>query len=173
QETVPGIFLELTGIEVEEYDPQYQKMTKTAGVYADGTAALWCDVIKPKTAKVLGRYLEDYYKDEACFTKNTYGSGSVYYLGCDLDEEAMKRLALYLKSQSMLSTEIESRKGVEVVEVEQEAEGGKTIVVMNHNAHQVMLAASKLYYDVLNDKFIEDAVELEPYGVCILERPRD
>lgn len=57
---------------------------------------MWCDIVKPVTAKILGRYTSDFYAGEACMTVNQTGKGEVYYLGCDLDEKAMKMLAVYL-----------------------------------------------------------------------------
>ena len=53
---------------------------------------MWCDIIKPITAKTLGIYTSDFYSGVPCFTENSVGSGSVYYVGCDLDQEAQKNV---------------------------------------------------------------------------------
>ena len=79
--TIPGVFADMAGITVEDYDPQYRKQTAVSGVFGEGCADLWCDIITPKDAEVLGVYTGDYYEGEACFTKNRFGEGTVYYLG--------------------------------------------------------------------------------------------
>lgn len=51
---------------------------------------MWCDIVEPVTAKVIGKYTSDFYAGEACMTVNQIGKGEVYYLGCDLDESHEK-----------------------------------------------------------------------------------
>ena len=50
------------------------------------------DIIKPDTAKTICTYGSEYYKGESAVTVNEYGKGRVYYVGCDLDNDAMKEL---------------------------------------------------------------------------------
>ncbi|MCD7736648.1 MAG: beta-galactosidase [Lachnospiraceae bacterium] len=92
-ETVPGVFAELAGIQVNDYDPQMEKQTTSSGVFGEAKSTLWCDIIEETTARPLGVYTSDFYAGKSCMTVNEYGNGEVYYLGCDLDDDAMLRLA--------------------------------------------------------------------------------
>ena len=115
-ETVPGVFADLAGVEIEDYDPLLEKTTATTGVFGNGMAHMWCDIVKPVTAKVIGKYTSDFYAGEACMTVNQIGKGEVYYLGCDLDEKAMKMLAVYLGRKAGIDMDLYKVDGVEVVD---------------------------------------------------------
>lgn len=165
--TVPGDFAELTGIEVYEYDPQFEKETEVSGVFGNGKAKLWCDVITPLTAKVLGRYNEDFYAETPCLTRNNYGEGNAYYLGCDLEEDAMLHLMQYLCRQTGLETEPFIIEGVERVPVTD----GKTeaLFVMNHNTHSVTVPLDRQYTEMLSDTRVQDTIYLKAFDVAVLK----
>ena len=165
--TVPGDFAELTGIEVEEYDPQFQKQTPAAGVFGAGTADLWCDIIDPKDTEVLGVYTGDYYAGKPCLTRNRRGEGTVYYLGCDLDHAAMDRLAEYLCKEEGISCSYTHQEGVEQVLATDGEKGA--LFVMNHNAHTVVVPLEKSGIDAMTGKPFGRQVTLEPYGVAVVE----
>lgn len=166
QETVPGYFTELAGVEVEDYDPLLEKSTEFSGVFGKGRASKWCDIIKPVTAKVLGVYISDFYSGEPCFTENVVGKGHVYYVGCDLDEEAQKFLAVYLGRRADIDIDLYRIDGVETVEA---TDGEHTVIfVMNHNEYPVSVPLTKEYKEMLSEKNTDNVLKLEPYGVGIL-----
>ena len=166
-ETVPGIFSELAGIEIHDYDPQFQKQTRVSGTFGEGTASLWCDVITLSTAKSLGVYVDGYYANQPCFTVNNYGSGQVYYLGCDLDETAMDKLAKYMCDKADIPVDIYNIPGVEVVEATDDKENA--LFVMNHNNYPVVVPLNEKYTEMITGQEINDIVLLEPYEVAILK----
>lgn len=167
KETVPGVFADLAGIQVHDYDPQFHKRTRISGTFGEGTANLWCDVITPTSAKSLGVYIDDYYAGQSCFTVNTHGSGEVYYLGCDLDESAMDRLAKYMCRIAGIPVEIYNIPGVETVEATDGKE--KALFVMNHNSYPVVIPLIKGYTDMLRQEEVKEIIQLEPYEVAILK----
>lgn len=166
-ETVPGGLSDLAGIEVYDYDPLFQKETSVSGVFGEGKARLWCDVITPKTAKSLGLYTEDYYAGESCMTVNQYGKGQVYYMGCDLDEEAMKRVTQYIAAKAEISMGLYSIRGLEIVE----ASDGKqdAVFIMNHNAYPLVVSLDRQYTEMITDSKVEDTITVEPYGAAVLK----
>lgn len=167
-ETVPGVFAEMAGIEVEEYDPQYQKETGVSGVFGEGAAKIWCDVIKPTTAETMGVYTKDYYAGQPCMTVNEYGKGKVYYLGCDLDEAAMDKLMKYLAHKAVIPVGLYSIKGLEIVE---STDGRKNaLFILNHNACPVVVPLEEGYTEMLEGRSIRDTIIIEPYGVAVLSR---
>lgn len=164
--SVPGVFADLAGVEVYDYDPQFQKETSVSGVFGEGCAKLWCDVITPLSARGLGLYTKDYYAGKPCMTVNEYGKGNVYYMGCDLDEAAMSRLMKYFAAKSGIQVRLYSVKGLETVE----ATDGKAnaIFIMNHNDYPLVAALDKKYTEMLTDKEVEDTITVEPYGIAVL-----
>lgn len=166
-QTVPGVFASLAGVEVHDYDAQYQHQTQVSGVFGKGTASLWCDVIDTKEATPLGVYTQRYFAGKPCFTVNRQGEGNVYYIGCDLDESAMQNLARYLGAQAGLEIPLYQVEGVETVY----ATDGKRkpVFVLNHNDVPVTVPVSKKYTNMLTESPVECALTLEPFGVAILD----
>lgn len=168
QETVPGYFAELAGVEVEDYDPLLEKSAEVSGVFGKGKASMWCDIIKPITAKTLGIYTSDFYSGVPCFTENSVGSGSVYYVGCDLDQEAQKMLSVYLGRKAGIHMDLYQIDGVETVDA---TDGEKeALFVMNYNEYPVTVPIETKCKDLLNEKDVEKVLVLEPFGVAVLDR---
>ena len=166
-QTVPGVLANLAGVEVHDYDPQYQHQTNVHGVFGAGTAKLWCDVIDPVTAQTLGVYTQNFYARKPCLTVNAVGDGSVYYLGCDLDEPAMMNFARYLSTQAGLDLPPYSIAGVEIVHA---TDGQRRpTFVLNHNANPVVIPITGRHINRMTMEPVEGALLLEPYGVAILD----
>jgi beta-galactosidase len=169
-ETVPGSFSELAGVKVHDYDPQLEKQTKVSGVFGEGTASLWCDIVETTTAVTLGVYIDDFYAGRSCFTVNKYGSGETYYLGCDLDGQAMDKLMKYLGKIANLPISLYSVPGVETVEAADGKE--KALFLMNHNTYPVVIALEKDYTEMITGQEIKDIIHIAPYGVAVLNQLR-
>lgn len=166
-ETVPGVFADLAGVEVEDYDPLLEKTTATTGVFGNGMAHMWCDIVKPVTAKVIGKYTSDFYAGEACMTVNQIGKGEVYYLGYDLDEKAMKMLAVYLGRKAGIDMDLYKVDGVEVVDATDGT--NDALFILNYNDHSVIVSMEQSYENMITHETVENVVELKPYDVAILK----
>ncbi len=127
-DTLPCAFRELAGIEVEEFAP----LRKPVGVegLVQCAARLWCDVIKPVTARVLCTYRDCYFQGKAAVTVNAYGKGKVYYVGCDLEAEALEELVRHISSQAGIAV-TEAPRGVEILRRED------CTAVLNYNDYEV------------------------------------
>lgn len=90
---LPTVYRELIGAHVEEYDPIGWD---TASVrYTDGSVykcRQWCDVICPEGAEILAVYDSEFYKGRAAVTRNSYGSGKVYYIGTVSEKSLYQKL---------------------------------------------------------------------------------
>lgn len=166
-ETVPGIFSEMAGIEIHDYAPQFEKETQVSGVFGKGTANLWCDIMTPTTAQSLGVYISEFYANETCLSVHPFGKGNVYYLGCDLDEQAMSRLMKYLGEKSDIPMKLYHVEGVETVT----ATDGITeaLFLLNHNHYPAVMSLDKTYQEMISNKECKDNIVIEPYGVAILK----
>lgn len=155
---VPGVFAELAGIEVEEFDSLRDTEVSLSGSF-EGKARLWCDIIKPVTAKPLCSYDSEYYKGKAAVTVNSYGKGKVFYVGCDLDETAMEKLVLLVSEAAEIET-IRTVAGVEVIKRK-----GCTIL-LNHNKEEADIGKIAEGMSLISGREFEG--KLEPFGVEFL-----
>ena len=151
-----GGFKEIAGIEAVEFDAP-RKPVKIYGEVS-GSAEIWCDIIKPDTAKTICTYGSEYYKGESAVTVNEYGKGRVYYVGCDLDNDAMKELVRIISKSANVET-VDTPNGVEVVKRDD------CTIILNHNENEV---DTKIKGVSLFDGLEFNGV-LDGYGVQFLE----
>lgn len=125
---LPTIYSELTGIRINEYDAigndkQELKIVddRLAEIYncecesfnenssvnnglaTKPMATKWCDLIIPDKAEVLMTYAENFYKDVAAVTRNSYGEGKAYYLGTVLNRCAYISIAKMIALENEIS----------------------------------------------------------------------
>lgn len=158
--TLPCAFRDLAGVEIEEFDA-LRKPTHITGLIS-GEAVLWCDVISPVNAEVLCTYSDRYFKGKAAITVNSFGKGKVYYVGCDLEPDALKELIKYISAKEGIEM-WETPAGVEVVQRE------NCMILLNHNDHEAET-------DICGQSLIsgkEFNGNLEAYGVEFLLRTNE
>lgn len=115
QEPLPGIFADLAGAFVTEYDPiglkkqnfrikkdSWKQGSKLCIAKEDAdssyakeeiTCTLWCDILEAESAEVLAVYGENFYENAPAVTRNHFGQGEVYYIGTVLNRRGMVSLA--------------------------------------------------------------------------------
>ena len=96
-------------------------------------AGIFRDMLAVRDAEILYRYGDPFYQEFAAVTRRKEGSGTVYYLGCGMDEALTAGLMGRIMADSGIET-IPSDDGVEVV-----VRGGaeqRVRMYLNHNAQQ-------------------------------------
>ena len=156
-DTLPGAFRELAGIEVEEFDA-VRKPTHIGGRISS-SVKVWADIIKPVTAETISYYSDRYFKGSSAITVNNYGRGKVYYVGCDLEAEALSNLV------KMISLDVEvdlceETKGVEIVK----RKGCE--IILNHNDYDVITTHKGV--SLLSGEIFDG--RLPAFGVEIIEK---
>ena len=166
--TLPGDFMELAGVEIEEFDSiNGDRRVKVSTAYGGGSASIWCDVLKPVSAGAIGTYASDYYSGKPSITINSYGKGKVYYIGCDLDQDCLNRLVSEIASESGVFPVIaEPVDGVEAVR--KEKDGREYLVLLNHNGSAVTIDLHGRYTELITGNNIDRLLSLPPYGVAFL-----
>ena len=78
----PGPLRPVLGIWTEETDALYDDERNGIRLEngAEYACSTMCDLIHAETARVLGRYTDDFYAGEPCVTRNDYGAGRAYYI---------------------------------------------------------------------------------------------
>ncbi len=136
KKALPGYVREISGIEIHEVEAlsSNQKVAvKGVGEYTGlaSSCSIWRDIITPTTADTLYEYDDSFYS-QAAVTKNRFGKGSVYYVGCGIDANVLSTLANTIVKEQGIH-HIESEEGIEVYTRTLE-DGKQYYFLMNHTA---------------------------------------
>ncbi len=140
---LPGPVAELCGVRIHAAEalPRGKSVpveavpdATRAGLPARVEATVWRDLLTPVTAETLYRF-DDPFFPEAAVTRNPFGAGEAYYIGCGLGEEAMHAIARVIVNRQGIC-HIESDSDVEVVL--REHGGRRWCFLMNHAAETRM-----------------------------------
>ncbi|MBQ0043240.1 MAG: beta-galactosidase [Lachnospiraceae bacterium] len=86
-EQLPTVLKEMTGSHVKEYDPMGEdKLSVKMQNGITYQCGRWCDILEEGTSEVVGRYEGGFFDGEGAITCNSYGSGTVYYVGTVLEK---------------------------------------------------------------------------------------
>lgn len=170
--TLPGDLADLMGIEIEEYDSIYGetpiKITmELQDQWLEGNCDTWCDVIRPGTAGILGRYASEYYTGKAAVTQNSVGKGQAIYVGTRLDANLTTKLIDHALTLADIPQGPLAETGIEVSI--REKPGMRLLFLLNHKGDNHTVSLSNQYTDVLTEEPITGKIELKPYGVKILQ----
>jgi beta-galactosidase len=158
----PGLLKSICGIGIEDFDCLMgKKAVEINGIMGKSKALIWCDIIKTETAEIIAKYCEGYYKGKTAISRNRYGTGYVYYLGCSLDESGMNQLMKIVMDEvninSILPYKID---GVDIVR--KEIQGKQYLMVLNHNPYEVILKLNKKYESLPQHNKIGEILEIAP-----------
>ncbi|MEC0665549.1 beta-galactosidase [Priestia flexa] len=109
-QTLPGALSEFTGIQIHEYESlqtsQQNMVVGTKGTIKgqESTATIWCDLIEPTTAEVLAEYKGCFHEGTAAITKNSFGKGTVYYIGTALEDAMLDGLYDDILAEAQVDT---------------------------------------------------------------------
>lgn len=138
-EMLPVGYNDFVGAYVEEIESlqEYNSLDlEGEGIFngIKGKGGIFRDMLVSKGAEVLFRYNDKFYDTFSAVTKNSYGKGKVYYIGCSPEEATLKLIVEDILNSAELS-KILSPDNVEIVVREN---GDKQIkIYINHNDYEV------------------------------------
>ena len=120
---LPGLLVEVCGIEAEEYDSLSSNMQNSleftipelTGAACVPVGVL-CDILKPIHATVVARYTQGYNAGKPAITLNRFGSGRAIYIGAVGDSKLYDLLAKWLLDTTGLEDAFAIPPGVEVTQ---------------------------------------------------------
>lgn len=171
----PSDLRKLLGIWVEELDALEDKQKNSVvmkeaygsleGAYECGIA---CEVVHSEGADVLASFGSDFYQGSPALTRNKFGEGEAWYIPTDPNREFMKQWAKQLCEENNIHPVCIPAEGVEVAQ--REKENKVFTFFMNHTTELKSVdVGSKPRVDLLTGNTYAGNVELEGYGVLILE----
>ena len=103
----PGPLRRLCGIWTEETDALAPEQGNTL-VFGDGSQSgcgLLCDLIRLEGAQVIASYGGDFYKGTPAVTRNSFGRGTVYYVGTQPDSGGLAKILDGLELEPLVPDE--------------------------------------------------------------------
>ena len=173
----PGPLRKLLGIWVEELDNVKPGQKPNQLVPAKGTLkglkrAYACDhyldQIVLEGAEALARYGKNWYAGKPCLTRNRFGRGAAYYLGCDAEDAFLLDFYRGVAAEAGIEPLAPPTAGVEVLE--RHGPGRTLLFVLNHaGAKREAKLGVWQGRDLLTGEQVKGRVKLEPYGARIIE----
>lgn len=135
---LPVNYTDFAGVYVEESESlqDYDAFPICGeGDYAEekGTGGVFRDMLVCQGAQALYKYGDRFYSDYAAVTRNSYGRGTVYYLGCTPDKNTIKRITENIVKENGIDF-IQSPDNVEIA-VRGDADR-KVKLIINHNSSE-------------------------------------
>lgn len=166
----PGPLRELAGVWVEEIDALAPEQTNTVR-FRDGRTTvcrLLCDLMHTEGAEVLAEYADNFYEGMPAVTRNSFGKGCVYYIGTQLEENALDELLEQAVREAGVSPVLSEKTGLEVTVREKEQE--KIYFVINFQKEPLPLPelfAGK--ENLLTGERLEHGHSMQPYDTIIVK----
>ncbi|HTA93342.1 MAG TPA: beta-galactosidase [Polyangiaceae bacterium] len=177
---MPGPLRPLFGIWVEDIDGLYAGETVTVlptsdsplGLKGSYSAREFCSIVHAEGATVLANYGSDFHAGNPALTRHQYGSGSAYFVASRNDDRFLSDF------QGGLATELGLRRAFpgelpEGVTAQARTDGSREFLfLLNATQKPQRLSAESGFRakNLLDSTVVGSELELEPYGVLVLER---
>lgn len=165
---LPGQLSYCTGVEVLEYDPI--GVETHVIVDAEGNpyeCTQWCDILRPVVAQPIAWYGDDFYRGTPAVTVNSFGKGQVYYFGTHAEEQYWSVLLENLAKEKGLLCFAGLPNGVQASV--RTGDQGSFLFLLNLSRESVIVPLPREYSSLLDNKIRSGELQLEPYGVEVLE----
>ncbi|MGA9717983.1 MAG: beta-galactosidase [Acidobacteriaceae bacterium] len=175
----PGPLEELLGGRVEEFYALEQPVTTTPVVNggAEGKGEVWAELLEPTdhATAVVAKYKTSpgsagWLDDQPAILTRQVGKGRITYVGFWPDAPTLSALmAAWVKDADVAPLVPNVPEGVEVCE--RAGDGRRVLVLINHSTEAKQVALPAAMTDLLKGGSTSN-VELEKYGVAVLEATR-
>jgi len=164
----PGPLRKLAGIWAEEIDALAPGQTNTL-LFSDGTQAscdLLCDIIHLEGAVSLADYGCDFYAFSPAVTQNSYGGGTVFYVGTQPEEAALTKILDRVTGAAGVSSIAAETK----LEVVRRSRGDRDyIFLMNLSGGDLPVPEQFVgTTDILSGGELRGDTVFRPFGVAVL-----
>ncbi|OTO16823.1 beta-galactosidase [Enterococcus sp. 3G6_DIV0642] len=171
----PGPLRELAGFWVEEIDalaPEQSNGVSLVNEELTGTSNLVSDLIHLENAEALAHYTSNFYAGMPAVTKNTFGDGTVYYFGGQLEDQLQDQLFKTIVKETDITPVIEEVTKLEIAC--RENEEAKFFVIINfHEEAQPLPEMFVGKTDLLTGKVLSSEMMLTQYTTYIVKEGRN
>ncbi|MGH1786033.1 beta-galactosidase [Enterococcus casseliflavus] len=171
----PGPLRELAGIWVEEIDalaPEQSNGVSLVNEELTGTSNLVSDLIHLENAEALAHYTSNFYAEMPAVTKNTFGDGTVYYFGGQLEDQLQDQLFKTIVKETDITPVIEEATKLEIA-CRENAEAKFFVIINFHEEAQPLPEMFVGKKDLLTGKVLSSEMMLTQYTTYIVKEGRN
>lgn len=171
----PGPLRELAGIWVEEIDalaPEQSNGVSLVNEDLSGTSNLVSDLIHLENAEALAHYTSNFYAGMPAVTKNTFGDGTVYYFGGQLEDQLQDQLFKIIVEESDITPVIEEATKLEIA-CRENAEAKFFVIINFHEEAQPLPEMFVGKTDLLTGEVLSSEMMLTQYTTYIVKEERN
>lgn len=171
----PGPLRELAGIWVEEIDalaPEQSNGVSLVNEELSGTSNLVSDLIHLENAEALAHYTSNFYAGMPAVTKNTFGDGTVYYFGGQLEDQLQDQLFKTIVEEFDVTPVIEEATKLEIA-CRENAEAKFFVIINFHEEAQPLPEMFVGKTDLLTGEVLSSEMMLTQYTTYIVKEERN
>ncbi|MDT2954699.1 beta-galactosidase [Enterococcus casseliflavus] len=171
----PGPLRELAGIWVEEIDalaPEQSNGVSLVNEELTGTSNLVSDLIHLENAEALAHYTSNFYAGMPAVTKNTFGDGTVYYFGGQLEDQLQNQLFKTIVEETGITPVIEEATKLEIA-CRENAEAKFFVIINFHEEAQPLPEMFVGKTDLLTGEVLSSEMMLTQYTTYIVKEERN
>lgn len=169
----PGPLRDMAGVWVEEIDALAPEQVNEVK-FTDGTTAscnLLCDLLHLEGAEALATYQKDFYADMPAVTRNTFGKGTTYYVGTQMDDAGLAKILDQAVNEVNVRAVIPEVTGLEVTC--RTSDDTRYYYVMNFkDEDQVLPDSLGGKTDLISGEVIPAGTVLKKWDVLILQEAK-
>jgi beta-galactosidase len=171
--TIPIGLTNVFGVELDSFQT-YQPPSRTNNAlrFDDGGTVpvqVFAEVLRPTTARVVGRWERDYLKDSPAATEQQFGKGKAVYYGSLFNADAARYLVKHYAGELSLKPLLANVP--EQVEVTRRTKGGTDFYfLLNHGDSPATVNIGDGFANVLTDESATASLTLPPFGYRVLKR---
>lgn len=151
---------------------RYQQFTEPGDARIMGRkVSYYAELLETDTAVSIASYEHKYWNAYAGITRNDYGQGAAYYIGCYTEKETLKELYQMAADDAGISREIEALWPV-IVRSGKNAHGNRVHYLLHYDdGERSVLCPWERAYDILTGEAYQkgEKISLDTWGVKILE----
>ena len=169
-QTLPGPLAELAGVAIHDFDPgtnQEQEIVAIDG--ARFPAGVWFDILEPTTAQTLDTYGKGYYAGKAAVTQNSFGKGTVFYVGTEAAPDYYYTGIKFVAQQVGVDVGPRLPEGVEFAV--REKAGKKILFLLNYTGKAQTVSLGQTYQNALTGASEPADVEIPALDLKVLTTP--
>ncbi len=173
--TLPLGLTNLFGLALDSFQTYRPPSRTNNAVRLDDGGALpvhvFAEVLRPVTARVIGRWERDYLKDSPAVTERPFGKGKAIYYGSLFNLDAVRYLIKRYSGELGLKPILAD--APEQVEVTRRTKGTTDFYfLLNHGDSPATLKVGDGFRDVLAGEQAAPSLTLAPFGYRVLQRER-
>ena len=167
---LPTKLRELFGINTKEIDTLYPKQHNHVE-FGDKSYVTkdYNQIIDTTTAKVLGKYQDDFYQDTPAVVKNEFGQGTTYYLATRLGRDFLKEFYRPIIDKLQLANDFVLDSKYEVSCQVRIKNGVRYYFLMNFSEDQQVVHTRCESTNVEDGSTVGTEIRLEKYGCLVLK----